>query len=157
VTFAVALVMAVGLVGTVVPLLPGLPLIWIAALTYGVLEGFDLLGAIAMTAITVLLVGGTAAKYVLAGRRVSTERAPVTTLAAGALLGFVGFFAVPVVGFLLGALLGVLLAERWRLGHWPGAWTSTKRVVVGFGQGVLLEIGAGVVMILCWAGWVWQS
>ncbi|MBA3431027.1 MAG: DUF456 domain-containing protein [Actinobacteria bacterium] len=150
----VVVVMTVGLFGTVVPLLPGLPLIWVAALAYGLVEGFTLAGVIAMTAITVLLVGGTAAKYVLAGRGASTESAPKSTLAAGALLGFVGFFVVPVIGFLLGALLGVLLAERRRLSEWPGALNSTRRVVIGFGQGVLLEIGAGVVMIVCWAGWV---
>ena len=46
----------------------------------------------------------------------------------GALLAFVGFFVVPVVGMLLGFVLGVYLAERGRLGP-AQAWPSTVRNV----------------------------
>ena len=38
--FLIALAMVVGILGTVVPLLPGLPIVWAAALVYGVVEGF---------------------------------------------------------------------------------------------------------------------
>jgi uncharacterized protein len=152
---AVAVVMALGLAGTVVPLVPGLILIWAAALGYGFLVGFGTAGLIGMTLITALLVVGTTAKYVLARRGAGATGAPRSTITAAALLGLVGFFVVPVVGFPLGAAIGIFIAERHRLGDSSAAWASTKRVLAGFGRGALVEMGAGVCMIVCWAGWVW--
>ncbi len=149
--------MAAGLVGTVVPLIPGLPLIWAAALGYGLIGGFAFVDAVAMSLITVLLAVGVLAKYVLASRRAGTMRAPRSTLVSGGLLGMVGFFVVPIVGFLLGAVLGVLLAERRRSTDWPMAWVAAKQVITGFGLGVLIEIGAGILMIGCWALWAYAQ
>lgn len=150
----VAVVMAVGLAGTIVPFVPGLPLIWLAALGYGLAQDFDSSGIVAMAAITFLLVVGVAAKYLLASHRATSAGAPSSTILAGVLLGFAGFFIVPVVGFILGAVLGVLLAERRRLNDWSRGWESTKQVLVGFGIGVVLEVLAGLLMILSWALWV---
>jgi uncharacterized protein len=150
----VAVAMAVGLVGTIVPFVPGLPLIWLAALGYGLAQDFDSSGIVAMAAITFLLVVGVAAKFLLASRRATSAGAPSSTILAGVLLGFAGFFIVPVVGFILGAVLGVLFAERRRLNDWARGWESTKQVLVGFGIGVVLEVLAGLLMILSWALWV---
>jgi uncharacterized protein YqgC (DUF456 family) len=146
--------MAAGLAGTLVPLVPGLPLIWAAALVYGLVEGFGTAGLAVMAVITALMIGGTAAKLVLARRRAAAFGAPRATIAAGALGGIVGFFVVPVVGFLGGLVLGVVAAERRRLGGWTPAWHSATQVIAGLGVGVLLEVGAGVLMIGTWALWV---
>jgi uncharacterized protein len=150
----VALVMAIGLVGTVVPVLPGTLLIWGAALAYGLAGTFGRAGAVAMTAITILLLAGAAAKYVLAHRRARVTGAPTSTIAAGALGGIIGFFAIPVIGFVLGGVLGILFAERRRTNDWERAWASTRHVLAGFGIGVLVEVGAGLAMIGCWVIWV---
>ncbi len=130
---AIAVMMVAGLLGTVIPLIPGLPLIWAAALGYGFLGGFSLADALVMTMISVLLLAGIAAKYVLAGRRSTAMPTPRSTLVAGGLLGVVGFFVVPVVGFLLGAAGGVLLAERRRLADWSSALMATRHVIAGLG------------------------
>lgn len=149
----VAAVMAIGLLGTVVPLLPGLALIWLAAVGYGLAAGFGVAGRVALAVMTVLLAAGTAAKYVLPHRYGAARGASRAALMSGAALAVVGFFVVPVVGLPLGAVLGVLLAEHHRTEDWPRAWRSTKAVVVGFGIGALAEMGAGVAMIGCWAVW----
>jgi uncharacterized protein YqgC (DUF456 family) len=153
---AIALVMAAGLVGTILPAVPGLPLIWIGALGYGMIEDFGTEGVAAMTVITLFLVAGVASKYVLAHRRARDSGAPRRSIIAGGMLGFVGFFVIPVVGFFIGAALGVLLAERRRAGDWSAAWISTKGVITAFGIGVLLEMAAGVAMIAAWVVWVWS-
>ena len=149
----VALVMAVGLIGTLLPFVPGLPLIWAAALGFGVSEGFETTGWTAMILITLLLAAGIAAKVVLPQRRASAAGAPRSTLMFAALTGVVGFFVIPVVGLPLGALLGVVVAEHRRTNDWSAAWRSTKQVVIGFGLGTLVEMGAGVAMIACWVVW----
>ena len=148
------LVMAVGLAGTIVPAVPGTPLIWIAALGYGVAVGFGALGIVAMVAITALFAAGVAAKIVLPQRAASAGGAPRSTLVVAGVGGIIGFFVVPIVGFALGAIAGILLAEYRRTGDWAPAWRSTKGVIVGFGIGTLLEIAAAVAMIATWAVWV---
>jgi uncharacterized protein YqgC (DUF456 family) len=150
----IALVMAVGLAGTIVPMLPGLLLIWGAALAYGLLGSFGAAGVVAFTVITGLLVVGTAAQYVMAHRSGAAGGAARSSLVLGAVAGVVGFFVVPLVGFFVGAVLGVLLAEQVRLGSWDRAWRSTRAVIRGFGIGLLVELGCGTAMILTWVLWV---
>ena len=157
VVVAVALVMAAGLAGTILPGVPGLPLIWAGALVYGIVEDFGTDGLMAMIVITLFLFLGAASKYVLAQRRARTSGAPTQSIVVGALLGFVGFFVIPVIGFFAGAALGVLAAERRRMGEWGRAWRSTRAVIAAFGIGVLIEMAAGVAMIAAWVMWVWRN
>ena len=155
--FAVALIglaMAVGLIGTLLPFLPGLPIIWAAALVYGLAEGFEGVGPVAFTLITLLAVTGVVAGLVLPHRRVAARGAPTSTVAAGVVLGIIGFFVIPVVGLVVGAVGGVLLAERSRTGDWTIAWATTKDLLVGFGIGVAVEFAAGIAMIVSWVAWV---
>ena len=147
------LVMGVGLIGTVFPTIPGLVLIWATALVYGFFEGFGVIGWIAMVTITLLLGAGLTAKVMVPKRRAAAGGAPTSTLVFGAIVGLVGFFTVPIVGLPLGGITGVLVAEYRRTRGWGAAWRSTKGVIVGFGIGALLEMGAGMAMILCWLVW----
>jgi uncharacterized protein YqgC (DUF456 family) len=153
-TAVIGLVMLVGLAGTVVPLLPGLPLIWGAGLIYGLLTGFDAVGWTAMAVLTLLLVLGVAAKYILSGRKAAAGGAPAYTMLAGALFGIIGFFVVPVIGLVLGAAAGILAAERLRTGDWGVAGRSTRDVLVAYGIGTAIEFAAGVLMIGAWVGWL---
>ncbi|MGH2698916.1 MAG: DUF456 domain-containing protein [Actinomycetota bacterium] len=150
----IGLAMAVGLIGSLLPLLPGLPIIWAAAFVYGLIDGFGGEGTVAIVLITVLAVAGIAAGLVLPHRRVAARGAPATTVAIGVVLGIIGFFAIPVVGLVVGAVGGVLLAERARTGDWATAWTTTRDMLVGFGIGVAVEFAAGLAMILCWVAWL---
>jgi uncharacterized protein len=154
VVILVGLAMAVGLIGTLLPLLPGLPIVWAAALGYGLAEGFGGVGAAVFGLITLLAVAGIVAGFVLPHRRVAAKGAPVSTVATGVALGIVGFFVIPIVGLIVGAVAGVLLAERTRTGDWARAWATTKDLMVGFGIGVAVEFAAGLAMVLCWVVWV---
>ena len=153
----VAFVMAVGLVGTLLPFVPGLPLIWVAALGFGVSEGFDSTAWIAMIFITLFMAAGILAKVILPQRRASAAGAPTTTLTFAAVTGVIGFFLIPIVGLPLGAVAGVLVAEYRRTNDWAVARRSTKEVVIGFGLGTLVEMGAGVAMIACWLIWAFAA
>ena len=153
-TAIAGLVMAAGLAGTLVPFLPGLPLIWAAALGYGIATEFGVAGWVAMALISALMAVGILAKVVLPKRRAEQTGAPKSTLTAGAVGGLIGFFAIPIVGLPIGALAGVLLAEYRRTSDWATARASTKQVAIGFGFGTLAEIGAGLGMIACWVVWV---
>ncbi len=150
----IALVMAVGLIGTVLPFVPGLILVWGAALVYGLVAGFGAAGWVAMAVITALLILGIVAGIALPHRRVSEGGAPRATVLAGIAGGIIGFFVIPVIGLPLGAVVAVLLAERARTPDWAVAWSSTRNLVVGFGLGALAQLAAGLLMITTWVVWV---
>src|SRR4051794_27285845 len=96
-TFIAALLVAVGLVGILLPILPGSVLVVAGILIWAWAEG----GVTAWTVFAVaaaIVAAGTVVKYVLPGRRLEVAGIPASTQLAGALLGVVGFFVVPVVG-----------------------------------------------------------
>jgi uncharacterized protein YqgC (DUF456 family) len=151
---APGLLMAVGLAGVIMPFVPGLPIIWGAALLYGIATEFGRLGWMAMIAITLLLAVGMAASIVLPDRAGAAAGASRSTRLFAGLLGLIGFFVVPVIGFPLGACLGVLIAQYRQTDDWDGAIRSTIAVLKGFGVGILAELGAGLAMVLVWVAWV---
>jgi uncharacterized protein YqgC (DUF456 family) len=150
----VALLMATGLAGVVLPFVPGLPIIWGAALLYGFMTDFGGIGWTAMTAITLLVIVGMAASIVLPDRAGAAAGASRATRLFAGLLGLVGFFVIPVVGFPVFACLGVLIAQYRETDDWEGAVDSTVAVLKGFGVGILAELGAGLAMVLVWVAWV---
>ena len=150
----VATVMAVGLVGTVVPVMPGLVLIWAAGLVYGLVSGFGTAGIVAFAVMTLLLVAGTVLSYTLPHRAGIQGGAARSSMMLGIVGAVIGMVVIPVLGLPIGAVLGVLLGEFRRLRQWPAAWATTKVVVIGFGKAALAEFLAGVAMIGAWVVWV---
>ena len=147
----VGALMVAGLVGVLLPVLPGLLLIWGAGLWWTIADGGGPARWIVLGVLTVLLLVGTVAKYVLPARSAAARGAPATTLVAGALGAIVGFFVIPVVGLLVGGVAGIYLAELVRLQDGRRAWTSTRAALVAIGVGVLIELTAGALMIAAWA------
>jgi uncharacterized protein YqgC (DUF456 family) len=149
----VAVVMVLGLIGTVVPGVPGLLVIFGAAMGYGYLEGFAGFGMGATAVLVLLLIAGSLASYVLPHRAGVAAGVGRRSLRLGIVGALVGFFVIPVIGFPIGGVLGVWVGEQERLGDWARAWATTRRVLIGFGLGALAEIAAGVLMIATWAAW----
>jgi hypothetical protein len=78
------------------------------------------------------------------------EGIPVGTLLLGAVLGVVGFFVVPVVGLVLGFVLGVYLSELFRLGP-ERAWPATRAALKAVGLSLLIELVASLAAAATWA------
>lgn len=154
VALAVA-VMLVGLIGVVVPVLPGLVLIWVAAVSTTLLLRADVVGWLVATLLTVLFGMGMAATIWLPARQGRRGGVPLRSLLAAAAGAIVGFFVIPVIGFLVGGAAGLLLSERSRLGAWDPAFRSVGGVVKAYGLGVVAELVAGLSMIALWASAMW--
>ncbi len=146
----VAAVMAIGVIGVVVPLLPGLLLIWAAGLWWTVADGGGPARWTVFAVLTALLVAGTVTKYVLPARSAAARGAPASTLLAGAVGAVIGFFVIPVIGLVIGGVAGIFLAELARLGDAGRAMSATWAALVGIGIGILVELTAGLAMVLTW-------
>jgi uncharacterized protein len=145
----VGIAIAVGLVGIVVPVLPGVVLILAAIVVWAVVEG----GVVAWTACAVavaILAAAEALKYALPGRRLRVEGIPTSTLLIAAALGVVGFFVIPVVGIVVGFVGGVYLAEVGRLKDPRRAWRSTATAIGAVGLSIAIELLGGLLAAAAW-------
>lgn len=142
----------VGIFGTVIPFVPGLALSWGGVLVWAVVADRGPDKWIVFAIVTVLAVLGTLFKYLLPGRHMQRSGVPTLTLVAGALLGIVGFFVVPIVGLFLGFVLGVFLAELARLHNAKLAWPSTWKAMKAVGMSMVIEIFAGLCILVSWVG-----
>lgn len=149
VEFLVALAIAVGLVGVIVPVLPGSLLVLGAILVWAWDLGTATAWVVFAVATTFLAVGSIV-KYVVPGRRLRDKDIPSSTLALGGLLGIVGFFVVPVVGLVIGIVLGVYLAELRRVGV-DAAWPATLHALRAVGLSILIELVASLLAATTWA------
>ena len=145
----VVLIMLVGLAGIVVPLLPGLLLIWAAVLIWASATqtpaGWMVLGI--ATALALL---GFLLQYLLPGRHLAKAGVTASSTVAGTALAVVGFFVIPVVGAFLGFALGIYLAERIKLGAHAAAWLSTKHAVKAIGLSMGIELLTGLAIAAAW-------
>jgi hypothetical protein len=144
----VGLVILVGLAGIVVPLLPGSMLILGAVLVWTVMDGSRTAWTV-FALVTTLLVVGAVVKYVVPGRGLKSSGVPTRSIMIGGILGIVGFFVVPVVGLVIGFLLGVYLSETRRVGR-NLAWPSTVAAVKAVGLSVLVELVAALFATGVW-------
>ncbi|SEM10540.1 DUF456 domain-containing protein [Rhodococcus maanshanensis] len=135
----IGLAIVVGLVGVVLPILPGALLILGAIAVWAILEGTGTGWAVFAAAALLLIVSGVV-KYTWPGRRMRDAGVPKRSLVAGALLGIVGFFVIPVVGLLIGFLLGTYLAEVHRHRTHSDAWRSTVHATKAVGLSILVEL-----------------
>jgi uncharacterized protein YqgC (DUF456 family) len=146
----VAVACAVGIVGVIVPVLPGDILIGGAILLWAVVERSAVSWFVAAVAV-VVLVAGHVLTVLIPGRRMTSAGVPKLVLLAGGALGIVGFFFVPVVGLPIGFVLGVYLAEIVRLRQHTAAWTTTVEAMKGTGLAVLIGLCASVIATAVWA------
>lgn len=144
----IAVVIAVGIAGIIVPVLPGTVLILGAILVWALEIGTST-GWVVFALCATLLVSGSVVKYLVPGRRLKASGVPNRTLLVGGLLAFVGFFVIPVIGMFIGFVLGVYVAERARVGA-AQAWPSTVGALKAVGVSILIELVAAFLAAVTW-------
>jgi len=145
----VALAIAVGLVGILVPLLPGTLLIFLAVLVWAIVE-HQLSAWVSLSVVTAILGASIVIKYVWPVQRMRAAEVGRWSVAAGAALGIIGFFVVPIVGLALGFVLGIFLAELMIRRNQRLAWASTVHAVKGVALAVGVELVGGLLAAAVW-------
>lgn len=150
VTFVAGLAIVVGVVGVLVPGLPGLVLCWGGVLLWALFAEGNWTKWLILAAATGVAAIGLIVKWLWPARNLRRTGVPNVSLLAGGVLGLVGFFVVPVVGLIGGFVLGVWLAERARLGTGRPAWPSTVEALKAAGLSLLIELSAGLGVAVLW-------
>ncbi|PJE00328.1 DUF456 domain-containing protein [Mycobacterium sp.] len=152
----VALAIAVGIIGIVVPLLPGTLLVFVAIVVWAVVEN-NITAWVTLGVVAVLLGVATLIKYTWPVKRMRAADVRTLSLAAGAVVGVIGFFVIPVIGLVIGFVLGVYVAELVARGDQRLAWTSTKHAVKGVALSMGVELAAALLATVAWAAGVYLT
>ncbi len=153
--------MLIGLFGLVVPVFPGLVVIWLASLVYLFFENLagqvTTLGWVIFSVMAVLMLVGNVLDNIIIARKMREHTIPWGVIGIAFLAGIlVSLLLTPLVG-IVASPLALFLAELYRLKDRAKAWASTKAWLVGFGWSFLARFGIGVVMIGLWLFWAWSQ
>lgn len=147
------LAMGMGLLALV--FLPGLVIIWAAALGYGLAAGFGTLGWILFALITLLMLVGLVIGEVMAARRTHQAGVPWWVVLVALVAAIAGNFALPILGGILAAVAALFLIEWIRRRDWRKALLSMQGLLIGWGWGFVIRFIMGLVMIGLWMIWAW--
>ena len=154
VTVLAAVVMLLGLAGVVLPALPGLALIWLAALGYGLLAGWGASGPWLFGLITLLGLAGLGSELWVTSAGARVAGASGWSVLAGIVLGLIGLLFFSPIGAVIGLALGILGAEYLRLKDWRKALSAAGGTLASCGVSYGVKLLLGMVMIGAWVAWV---
>ncbi|MGZ7008429.1 MAG: DUF456 domain-containing protein [Ilumatobacteraceae bacterium] len=146
----VALGIAVGLIGIVVPILPGALLVAAAILAWAVIEN-NIAAWVTFGVAAVLIAISTVIKYTWPVKRMRAAEVRTSSLVLGGVLGIIGFFVIPVLGLVVGFVLGIYLAELANRHDQRLAWTSTKHALKGVALSMFIELTGALLATAAWA------
>lgn len=147
----VGLAIAIGLVGVVVPLLPG-GLLVLAAITVWALFEQNATGWVALGICAALIVTAAVVKYVWPAKRMRAADVGTPILVFGAICGIVGFFVIPVIGLVIGFVGGVFVGELIKRRDLTRAWAATVFAVKGVLLSMGVEFTGALLAAAVWAG-----
>jgi uncharacterized protein len=150
-------IMLIGLFGLLIPVFPGLLIMWLATCLYALLENsagrmhwedWLLFGLI-----TVLMIIGNIVDNIIIARKMRGKAIPWTSIGLAFLSGLVAsLFFTPIIG-ILASPLGLFGAEWLRLRKAQPAFASARSYMVAWGWSFAAIFGIGMAMIVLWALW----
>ena len=137
----------IGIIGTVMPALPGAPVVFVGLLIAAWAEGFQKVGWFTLSVLAVLTLLSFVVEFLassLGAKRVGASWAALFCAAAGAIVGL--FFGLP--GFILGPFVGAVAGEYAARRNWRQA----SRVGLGTWIGMLLGIAGKLTLVFTMVG-----
>ncbi len=152
-------VLLVGLVGLIMPVFPGLTVMWLGTLAYALIQnaagkmtGWDwfLFGLI-----TLLMLIGNIVDNIIIARKMRDKYVPWSSILLAFAAGIVAsLFLTPLIG-LVAAPVGLFLAEMARLKNRDAAIESTKAYMIGWGWAFGARFIIGLTITGFWMLWAW--
>lgn len=146
-------IMLVGLFSLLVPILPGLVIMWLAALGYGFVHGFDTPGIVFIILVTILTIAGSLMDNLLMGVGAKKGGASWSSILIALIAGLVGTIVFPPFGGFIAAPLAVLLLEYIRLRDWKKAWIALRGLATGWGAAFAVRFLFGLIILGIWLYW----
>lgn len=152
-----------GVIGVILPLVPGPLLIWLGALVWAWGDGFERINWVVLTILGALAVLAWASDLLFTtalSRRAGVSWKAIGGAIVGGLAGGLLLTGIPVVGTiggaLVGAMLGALLVEWFDKRNLRRALRATWSYLIGSLAASALEILIAVVMVIVFFWRVWS-
>jgi uncharacterized protein YqgC (DUF456 family) len=144
----VIVAMLIGAAGTILPVLPGIPFIFVAVLFYGWYEGFTVISSgylIVLGIITALSMLFSYLSTVWGTRHFGASKWG----SVGAILGlFFGIILFPPLGIIIGPLLGAFIGEYWTQKDSNQAIKASVGALIGLFSGIVVNLLIAVGMVI---------
>lgn len=152
-------VLFVGLAGLLIPVFPGLTVMWLGMLVYALIQnaaekmnGWDWF---LFAFITLLMLVGNIIDNIIIASKMRDTFIPWSSILIAFAAGIVAsIFFTPLIG-LIAAPLGLFLAELRRLKNRDEAVKSMKVYMIGWGWAFGVRFLIGIMMIGSWMLWAW--
>jgi len=141
------IVILIGIAGTFIPVLPGVPLVFAAIAAYGWYDGFQTVTPKYLAIIAGVTVLSLFVDYIstyLGAKYFGSSKMGLY----GAVIGsFVGLFIFPPAGLLIGPWIGAIIGEYMQGNDWKKASRSGLGAVVGLFSGIAFKVILASVML----------
>ena len=149
----------VGLFGLIIPVFPGLTVMWLAALFYALVQSANgLMGWVdwlLFAIITLLMIGGNVLDNIIIAKKMRGHDIPWKSILLSYAVGILAsLFFTPLIG-LVAAPLSLLGWEYLRLRDQKLAFESAKVFMIGWGASFAARFGVGILMVIFWMLWAW--
>jgi uncharacterized protein YqgC (DUF456 family) len=144
----IVLLMIVGLIGVIVPILPGIFMIWLGVAVYVWRDNFETLSIATFLFISFIVIFAGLSDIwlpIFGARKVGAAKRTILTGLIGAIIGS---FIVPIIGTIIGYAVGVLLGEYHKRRDWDAAWRASKGGLAGWGIATIIQLVGGVLVII---------
>jgi hypothetical protein len=138
-----AILVLVGIAGTILPMLPGIPLVFAGLFIGAWLDGFTKVSVLTIIIIGLIALLALIIEFVASFITVKKAGASQYALWGAAIGGLIGFFTGPfglIIGTAVGAAIGELLAEK--------ETSQATAVGIAAGLGFIIALAAKVVLLV---------
>ena len=149
----VVVILLLSLVGTLIPIIPGVLLMWVTVFLYALVDGFTAVSTASFIVISfIALVTGTSDLWLsLFGAK--KGGASVKSMLIGTVGAIAGSFLFPLVGTIAGYVAGLLLGEYWQHGDWEIAKKAGLGGLAGWGVATIIQFIGGIFIFIIF---LWQ-
>jgi uncharacterized protein YqgC (DUF456 family) len=149
----------VGLLGLLVPIFPGLTIMWLATLIYALLQSasqrMTFWDWVIFAFITLMMIVGNIVDNLIIARKMRDKFVPWSSIILAFTASIVAsLFLTPFVGLAV-APIALFLIEYRRLGDRTAAFDSTKAYMIGWGWSFAARFTIGILMLGSWMLWAW--
>ncbi len=137
----------IGMLGTVLPVVPGIPLAFVGMLLAAWAGGFEKISILTIVVLGLLTAASVAVDFFAS--LIGAKRAGASKMAmlGGALGGLIGFFILNIVGLIIGPFIGVVAVEMFRGKSAREAGKIGFGTWIGMAVGMALKVGLAFAML----------
>lgn len=139
----------VGVIGIVLPVLPGL-LLCVGAVLLWAIDTGGTLAWVTFGVALVLYLTGVSLQLLIPGRRMKREGVGGLTLLLGVVGAIVGVVVIPLLGLPIGFVAGIFAAEYLRFHQLDRAWSATKSALRGVLHSMGIELTTALAIAISW-------